>query len=82
MKSVVVGVRLSQDVKDKLQQLADEEHRSLSNLISKILLDYLKVKKEKPTEQSADCLGISSSLIISCGVIYSVFCLTVFPEFR
>jgi predicted transcriptional regulator len=50
MKSVVVGVRLSQDVKDKLQQLADEEHRSLSNLISKILLDYLKVKKEKPTE--------------------------------
>jgi predicted transcriptional regulator len=44
MKSVVVGVRLSQDVKDKLQELADEEHRSLSNLISKILLDYLKEK--------------------------------------
>ena len=47
MKSVVVGVRLSQDVKDKLQQLADEEHRSLSNLISKILLDYLKDSGEK-----------------------------------
>lgn len=47
MKSVVVGVRLSQDVKDKLQELADEEHRSLSNLISKILLDYLKDSGEK-----------------------------------
>ncbi len=52
MKSVVVGVRLSQEAKDKLQELADEEHRSLSNLISKILLDYLKDRgeKEKPTE--------------------------------
>ena len=42
MKSVVVGVRLPEDAKFKLQELADEEHRSLSNLISKILLDYLK----------------------------------------
>ena len=42
MKSVVVGVRLPEDAKVKLQELADEEHRSLSNLISKILLDYLK----------------------------------------
>ena len=42
MKSVVVGVRLSKKVKDKLQQLADDEHRSLSNFISKILLDYLR----------------------------------------
>lgn len=47
MKSVVVGVRLSQDVKDKLQELADEEHRSLSNLISKILLDHLKDRGKK-----------------------------------
>ena len=53
MKSVVVGVRLPEDAKFKLQELADEEHRSLSNLISKILLDYLKErgiegKSEKP----------------------------------
>ena len=47
MKSVVVGIRLSQETKDKLQELADEEHRSLSNLISKILLDYLKDRGEK-----------------------------------
>jgi len=46
-ESKVVGVRLSQEVKDKLQQLADEEHRSLSNLISKILLDYLKEKADR-----------------------------------
>ena len=46
-ESKVVGVRLSQEVKDKLQKLADEEHRSLSNLISKILLDYLKDRGEK-----------------------------------
>ena len=47
MKSVVVGIRLSQETKDKLQELADEEHRSLSNLISKILLDFLKDRGEK-----------------------------------
>ena len=47
MKSVVVGIRLSQEAKVKLQELADEEHRSLSNLISKILLDYLKDRGEK-----------------------------------
>jgi predicted transcriptional regulator len=46
-ESKVVGVRLSREVKDKLQQLADEEHRSLSNLISKILLDYLKEKADR-----------------------------------
>jgi len=54
-KSVVVGVRLSEKVKDKLQELADEDHRPLSNFISKILLDYLsdrgtELKKEKPTK--------------------------------
>jgi len=54
-KSVVVGVRLSEQVKDKLQELADEDHRPLSNFISKILLDYLsdrgiEVIKEKPTK--------------------------------
>lgn len=54
-KSVVVGVRLSEQVKDKLQELADEDHRPLSNFISKILLDYLsdrgiELKKEKPTK--------------------------------
>jgi len=54
MKSVVVGVRLSKEVKDELQRLADEEHRSLSNLISKILLDYLKDRGiEGKSEKSA-----------------------------
>jgi predicted transcriptional regulator len=43
-KSVVVGVRLSEEVRDKLQELADVDHRPLSNFISKILLDYLKEK--------------------------------------
>ena len=55
MKTVVVGVRLPQDAKDKLEELAEEEHRSLSNLISKILLDYLKdrgieAKRDEPTK--------------------------------
>ena len=52
MKSVVVGIRLPQDAKDKLQQLADEEHRSLSNLISKIVLDYLKDKDIEGKEET------------------------------
>ena len=44
---VAVNIKLDDQIKIKLQEIANEEHRTLSNLISKILIDYLK-DKEKP----------------------------------
>jgi len=49
MGTVAVNIRLQKEIKDKLQKIADEEHRPLSNLISKILIDYLK-SKDKPSK--------------------------------
>ena len=42
MKTVSVGVRMAQEMRDKLQEIADEDMRSLSNLILKILTEYLR----------------------------------------
>ncbi|HUV58950.1 MAG TPA: hypothetical protein VMW09_02440 [Desulfatiglandales bacterium] len=44
---MAVNIKLDDQIKIKLQEIANEEHRTLSNLISKILIDYLK-EKEKP----------------------------------
>lgn len=44
---VAVNIKLDDKIKSELQEIANEEHRTLSNLISKILIDYLK-NKEKP----------------------------------
>ena len=41
MKTELIGVRIPADMKEKLQQMADEDTRSLSNLILKILKDFL-----------------------------------------
>ena len=46
-------IRLEKGVKNALQKIADTEHRTLSNLIQKIVIDWLKekgidYKKEKP----------------------------------
>ena len=46
---MAVNIRLQKEIKDKLQEIANEEHRTLSNLISKILIDYLKDKKPSKT---------------------------------
>ena len=48
MKTVTVGVRMSKEMRSELQQLADDDMRTLSNLILKILTEYLKERKEKP----------------------------------
>ena len=50
---MAVNIKLDDQIKRKLQNIAESEHRSLSNLISKILLDYLKERDNppvKPTE--------------------------------
>ena len=42
MKTMTVGVRMTEEMKDKLQKIADDEMRSLSNLVLKILTEYLQ----------------------------------------
>ncbi len=39
-------IRLPNKVKDRLQEIADAEHRSLSNLINKTLAEYLEKAAE------------------------------------
>ena len=48
MNSVTTTLRLSEDLKKKLDRLALEQNRSLNNLITTIILQYLdELKKEK-----------------------------------
>jgi predicted transcriptional regulator len=42
MKTMTIGVRMTPEIKEKLQKIADKEMRSISNLVLKILTDYLK----------------------------------------
>jgi len=39
---MTVGVRLPPEIKDKLQEIADKDMRTLSNLIMKILTEYVR----------------------------------------
>lgn len=39
--------RMPNDLREKLEQIAIKEDRSLSNLIIKVLKDYVKVSSEK-----------------------------------
>jgi hypothetical protein len=48
MKLVPIGIRISPEMRDKLQQIADKEMRSLSNLIKKILTEYLQGYEKNP----------------------------------
>ena len=48
---MTVGVRMPKEMREELQQLADDDMRTLSNLILKILTEYLKELKEKPTKK-------------------------------
>lgn len=40
-KETLIGVRADQQMKEALQQIAEADGRTLSNLIQKILNDYL-----------------------------------------
>ena len=39
---MTVGVRLPREIKNKLQEIADRDMRTLSNLIMKILTEYVR----------------------------------------
>ena len=43
----IIGVRCPIGVREKLQTLADKDGRTLSNLIVKILSDYVQDKESK-----------------------------------
>jgi predicted DNA-binding protein len=46
----LIGVRIPQELKEKLQKIADSEHRPLSNLVRLILIEWLE-KYEKETKK-------------------------------
>ena len=48
MKTMTIGVRMTPEIKENLQKIADKEMRSISNLVLKILTDYLKDYETKP----------------------------------
>ena len=47
MKTELVGVRIPSEIKENLQKIADEETRSLSNLVLKVLKDFLRDYEKK-----------------------------------
>ena len=46
----VFTLRLQDDVFDKIEYLAEEEHRSMTNFIEYVLLQYLKKNQEENGE--------------------------------
>lgn len=52
MKTMTIGVRMTPEIKEKLQKIADEEMRSISNLVLKIMTDYLKDYEKNPSKPS------------------------------
>lgn len=42
---IMIGIRVEPELKEKLQELADEENRNLSNFITNAILTYLKEHK-------------------------------------
>jgi predicted transcriptional regulator len=50
MGKVVISFKIDSKLKNRLQRLAQEENRSLSNYVTTVLLQHLKAKdtKNKP----------------------------------
>ena len=46
----VIFVRIDEDSKNRLKEIAKDEKRSLSNLVLKIVTDYLKEREKTPQE--------------------------------
>lgn len=47
MESATITFRTTEDIKKKLDNLALEENRTLSNMIETIILKYLEEKEKK-----------------------------------
>ena len=48
---MAVNIRLDEKIRKELKKIAEQEHRTLSNLIVKILMDYLKKQNKSPKSQ-------------------------------
>ena len=42
MKKIMIGLKVDPDLKDKLQELADDDTRSLSGFVLNAVLHYMK----------------------------------------
>ncbi len=49
---IMIGIRIEPDLKKKLEKLADEENRSLSNFIVNATLAYIKEHKNIDLKKS------------------------------
>lgn len=47
-----IGVRVTAEFKEALEQQAEKEHRSLSNLIVKVMLDYLNEQHDSDSTKT------------------------------
>lgn len=46
MNEIQVNVRMSKELKDKLERLAEKENRSLNNMINTLLIEATKERKK------------------------------------
>jgi len=46
----LIAVRMPEDLKEKLQKIAESEHRPLSNLIRLILMEWIEKYEKKVKE--------------------------------
>jgi predicted transcriptional regulator len=49
---IMIGIRIEPDLKEKLEKLADDENRSLSNFIVNATLTYIKEHKNVDLKKS------------------------------
>ena len=52
MSSVIITLRVNEELKKELDRMALEENRSLNNFISTILIKYVDSKHKEETETS------------------------------
>ena len=46
MNEVQFNLRMSKELKEKVEELAEKEQRSVNNLINKVLTDYVRKDEE------------------------------------
>ena len=51
MKTERIGIRITKDLKKKLEVLAQNEHRSFSNYVELILIKHIEEKARQDAEQ-------------------------------
>jgi len=47
MSKTILHMKIEEELKEQLRQIADLENRSLSNLVEKVLIDFIEQKKER-----------------------------------